>query len=163
YTGGGSGPNRRPAVPCTGVHPSPHPGRASGCRLRALDAADLTSRASTLDQLDLLLGTAAPAHREATRHQVVPAIPARDLDDIAGGAQARDLLSQDKLHRGTAHRSFLPRPQRAVLVYGSSAISRAFLIAVATSRWCRVQLPETRRARILPRSEMNLRSVAVSL
>jgi hypothetical protein len=50
-----------------------------------------------------------------------------------------------------------------VLVYGSIAISRAFLMAVATSRWCWVQLPVTRLALILPRSEMNFRSRPVSL
>ena len=39
-----------------------------------------------------------------TRHQVVPSVPARDLDHIAGGTQARDLLGEDELHRRTAHR-----------------------------------------------------------
>jgi hypothetical protein len=57
----------------------------------------------------------------------------------------------------------LLRPYLGVLVYGSIAISRAFLMAVATSRWCWVQLPVTRLALILPRSEMNFRSSGVSL
>src|SRR3972149_3333264 len=51
-----------------------------------------------------------------------------------------------------------PRP-----TYGSSAISRALRMAIATWRWCWVQLPVTRRARILARSDMYLRSTATSL
>ena len=50
-----------------------------------------------------------------------------------------------------------PPPRRSVTVrcvYGRSASSRAVLIASAMSRWCCSQLPDTRRARILPRSDM---------
>ena len=53
--------------------------------------------------------------------------------------------------------------QRAVEAYGSSATSRAFLMAMATLRCSCTESPVTRRARILPRSEMNFRRVAVSL
>jgi hypothetical protein len=38
--------------------------------------------------------------------------------------------------------------------YGSSAISRARLIATASCRWCRLQAPVVRRERIFPFSEM---------
>lgn len=47
--------------------------------------------------------------------------------------------------------------------YGSRAISRAFLIAVATSRCSRTDKPVTERDRILPRSDMNVRKAPVSL
>ena len=48
-------------------------------------------------------------------------------------------------------------------VYGNSAISRALLIAVLICRCCRTVRPVTSRERILPRPEMSIRSVAVSL
>ena len=49
-----------------------------------------------------------------------------------------------------------------MLVYGSSAISRAFLIAVATSRWCRVQFPVTRRARVVGLGKLRLLATAAT-
>ena len=45
----------------------------------------------------------------------------------------------------------------------NSAISRAFLMARATSRCCCASLPVTRRARILARSDMNRRRRLMSL
>ena len=105
---------------------------------------------------DLLLGALGPRDREALREQVVAAVAVLDLDHVAGGAEAGHLLSQDDLHVGASS-------QRAVVVYGRSAISRAFLTARAICRCCWEVTPVTRRARILPRSEMNLRSSAVSL
>lgn len=47
-------------------------------------------------------------------------------------------------------------------MYGMSATDRARLTAEANCRWCREQLPEIRRGRILPRSEVNFNSRAVS-
>src|SRR5262245_38496276 len=118
--------------------------------------ADRTRGAGLLDRVDGLLGTAGPADRRATRDEVVAAVAVLDLDHVAGSAETGDLLGEDELHRRISS-------QRPVDVYGSSATSRAFLTAMATSRWCWTQLPVTRRARILPRSEMNLRRRAVSL
>ena len=92
------------------------------------------------------------------RQQEVPAVAVAYLDDVAGRAQAGYVGGEDEFHGVISLPSY-----RAVEVYGSSATSRAFFTAVATSRWCWVQLPVTRRARILPRSEMNLRSRFVSL
>src|SRR5262245_32698082 len=86
--------------------------------------------------------------REPPGDQVVARVAVGDLGGIPGVPELVDGLLQDDLHR---------------LEYGSRAISRAFLTAWATSRWCCTQLPVTRRARILPRSEVNLRSVRTSL
>ena len=46
---------------------------------------------------------------------------------------------------------------------GRSAMFRARLTAVVTSRWCREQAPDMRRGRILPRSVMNSLSSFESL
>ena len=86
--------------------------------------------------------------RQAPRDQVVARVAVGNLDDVAGDTELVDGLLEDDLHRDE---------------YGSRAISRAFLTADATSRWCWTQLPVTRRARIFPRSDMNLRSVTMSL
>src|SRR5271165_1383363 len=142
-------------------HPHVQPLELRGDDLGVLEAADLPGRPGPLDQVDLLLRAAGPRHREAARDQVVAAVAGGHVHHVTGCPEAAHLLGEDELHRCATH---LPDPsQRAVLVYGSSAISRAFLIAVATSRWWRVQLPVTRRARIFPRSEMYLRSRPVSL
>src|SRR5918992_1579355 len=85
--------------------------------------------------------------------QVVAPVPVGDVDNVAGRPHPPDLLVQDDLHVRGSYR----------IEYGSRAISRAFLTAEATSRWCWAQLPVTRRARILPRSLMNLRSRLTSL
>ena len=68
-------------------------------------AADLADRAGPPDRVDLLLGAARPAHRQPPRDEVVAAIAACDLNHLAGGTQAIDLLGEDELHRRTAHRS----------------------------------------------------------
>jgi hypothetical protein len=47
--------------------------------------------------------------------------------------------------------------------YGSSAITRARLMATANWRWCFAQVPEARRGAILPRSVKYFRSFAASL
>src|ERR1700754_1653564 len=122
-----------------------------------VEVGELAGLPSAADGVDLLLPALGPREREATRHEVVAAVAVLDLDDVAGGAEPRHLLGENQLH------GVLSPSQRAVEVYGSSAISRAFLMAVATSRWWRGQLPVTRRARILPRSEMYFRSSEVSL
>src|SRR3954464_6247644 len=124
--------------------------------VRLAEVADLAGVARPLDDRDLLLGALAPPDGETLREQVVAPVAVLDLDDVAGSAEARHLLSEDDLHLGSLS-------QRAVAVYGRSAISRAFLTARAICRCCCEVTPVTRRARILPRSEMNLRSSAVSL
>src|SRR5260370_15954385 len=144
-----------------GLQPRGQPGELRGHVFGVAEAADLTRGPGPLDQVDLLLGATRPAHRETARNQVVTPVPPGDLDDVTSRSETGDLLGQDELHGCATHRQ-LP-PQRSVLVYGSRAISRAFLIAEATSRWCCVQLPVTRRARILPRSEMNFRNSPMSL
>src|SRR5690606_20155502 len=55
-----------------------------------------------------------------------------------------------------------PGPQPFLTGYGSNAISLAFLMALATSFCSDGVRPVIRRARILPRSDRNLRSSAVS-
>src|SRR5690606_32478630 len=133
------------------------PAELLGDLLGGAEVADRPRLAGLADRGDLGLRAAGPADRVPARQQVVAAVAVLDLNHVAGRAEAGDLVGENELH--------IPETscQRAVLVYGSRAISRAFLIAVATSRWCWVQLPVTRRARILPRSEMNFRSSVVSL
>src|SRR5690606_14638283 len=116
-----------------------------GDLLGGAEVADRPRVTRLADRGDLRLRAAGPPDRVPTRQQVVAAVAVLDLDDVAGRAETGDLVGENELH--------VPETscQRAVLVYGSRAISRAFLIAVATSRWCWVQLPVTRRARILPR------------
>src|SRR5699024_8517758 len=121
-----------------------------------VEVTDLAGVPAALDALDLGLGALGPRHRVALRDQEVAAVAVLHLDDVAGQAELLDLGGQDELHVRCLS-------QRAVDAYGSSAISRAFLIAVATLRWSCTDSPVTRRARILPRSEMNLRSSATSL
>src|SRR5580704_91784 len=79
-------------------------GKLLGGGLRVVDTADLACLASPLDQVDLLLGAPAPAHGQAAGHQVVSSVPAGNIDYVAGGTQARDLLGEDELHGRTAHR-----------------------------------------------------------
>ena len=93
-------------------------------------------------------------HGQTARDQEVAGVAVGDVGDVARVAEAFDRLLQDDLHRVAGSYR---------LEYGSRAISRAFLTAEATSRWCCTQLPVTRRARILPRSDTNLRSVITSL
>src|SRR5439155_5065772 len=80
--------------------------------------------------------------------QEVPGVPIGHVDHVAGNPELLDGPLEDDLHRA---------------VYGSRAISRAFLTAEATSRWCWAQFPVTRRARSFPRSETNFRSRVTSL
>ena len=60
--------------------------------------ADLTGIAGALDLRDLLLAAARPLDREAAGHEVVAAVAVLDLDDVARGTEARDVLSEDELH-----------------------------------------------------------------
>src|SRR5690606_14814732 len=80
------------------------------------EVTDLTSLPGPLDQRHLLLGTLAPRDGEPLREQVVAPVPVLDLDHVAGRAEAGDLLGEDDLH-------LPPSSQRAVVVYGRSAIS----------------------------------------
>src|SRR6266516_3244641 len=107
-----------------------------------------TSVVTPLERLGLLEGALLGPDRHASRDQIVACVAVRNLSDVPGVAELVDGLLKDDLHRA---------------LYGSRAISRAFFTAVATSRWCCTQLPVTRRARILPRSDTNLRSVMTSL
>src|SRR4029453_4736807 len=89
--------------------------------------ADLTGLAGPLDDRDLLFRALGPAHGETLREQVVAAAAVLALDEFRGAREATDLLGGDDLH-------VLASPQRAVAVYGRSAISRAFLTARAICR-----------------------------
>src|SRR4029078_12605054 len=92
------------------------------------EVAPLADVARPLERRDLLLGAPGPAHREPARDEVAAAVPVLDLDRVAGRAQTGHLLREDELHVASA--------QRAVLVYGSSAISRAFFTARAMCPIC---------------------------
>ena len=84
-------------------------GAASSLALISLGVvvvADRARGAGGLDRLDGLLAAAGPADAEATRDEVVAAVAVLDLDDVAGGAEAGDLLGQDELHRlGSSQRA----------------------------------------------------------
>ena len=103
-------PNSRPWR----AGPDPAAGRSSagqplGGLLGVVQAADVPGRAGPLDQLDLLLGAAGPAHGQAARDEVVAAVAAGHLDHVTGLAQAGDLVGEDQLHRCATHRF---RPSR---------------------------------------------------
>src|SRR5262249_15661270 len=112
---------------------------------------------------------------QLARHQVVAQVAGRDVDNRSAFAERVDVLQQDRLwHRSVApgrqpsrSRSRSPRPPRPCsapsTTYGSSASSRARLTARATWLWWRRHAPVMRRERILPRSEMNRRSIVRSL
>src|SRR5690606_20346232 len=70
----------------------------AGDFLGGADVADLTGGARLADGLDLALGAAGPAHGVAARDEVVAAVAVLDLDDVAGGAEAGDLVGEDELH-----------------------------------------------------------------
>ena len=97
----------RPEQAAAAARPPPHPhvqalelGRH---HLRVLQAADLPGRPGPLDQLDLLLRTAGPGHREAARDQVVTAVTGRHVHDVTRGAETAHFLGEDELHRCTTH------------------------------------------------------------
>jgi hypothetical protein len=48
--------------------------------------------ASTTDLLDVLLAALGPADRELPRNQVVASVTVLDVDDIARGTEAGDLV-----------------------------------------------------------------------
>ena len=83
------------------LEPDVQPLQLAGHRLGVLEGADLAGRAGPLDQVDLLLPAARPADREPAGHQVVAAVARGHVHDVAGGAEAVDLLGQDQLHRET--------------------------------------------------------------
>src|SRR5699024_11111807 len=128
-------------------------------RLRLLDAGDRTLAAGRTDLVELTLTALGPRGRETAGHEEVASVAVLDVDDIAGGAEAGDLVGEDEL--GGHVLPFLA--QRPEVEYGRRAISRAFFTAFAILRCSWTVTPVTRRARILPRSEMNLRSSAASL
>src|SRR4029077_8506680 len=92
----------------------------------------------------------------------VAAVAVLHLDDVAGGTEVLDLSSKNQFHF-YVFLGLTPLAQRVDELNGSSATSRAFLTAIAMSRWCCTQLPVTRRARILPRSLELVRSGGVTL
>src|SRR5690606_7788901 len=63
-----------------------------------LDGVDLVDLASTTDLLDVLLAALGPADRELPRDQVVASVAVLDVDDVARGAEAGDLVGEDDLH-----------------------------------------------------------------
>ena len=63
-----------------------------------LDGRDLVDLARTTDLRDVLLATLGPADREVPRDQVVASVAVLDVDDFAGGTEARDLVGEDDLH-----------------------------------------------------------------
>src|SRR5581483_3617641 len=63
--------------------------------LQRLDLADLASPA---DRVDVLLAALGPADGVAARDQVVAGVAVLDLDDVAGGTEAGDLVGEDDLH-----------------------------------------------------------------
>src|ERR687898_614554 len=65
--------------------------------LHVFERVQLASRASGLDLLDLLLAAARPRHGEALGNQVVACVSALDLDHVAGGAEAGDLVRENNL------------------------------------------------------------------
>src|SRR2546426_266256 len=79
------------------------------------------SDVSPLQALGVLQGTLLGLDGQAAGHEEVPRISVGDVDDVPGIPELLYGLLQDDLHREE---------------YGSRAISRAFLTAVATSRWC---------------------------
>src|SRR5688572_3565127 len=65
--------------------------------LRVVERVHLASGTSRLDLLDLLLATAGPRRREALGNQVVARVAVLDLDDVAGRAEAGDLVRENNL------------------------------------------------------------------
>src|SRR5690606_27377245 len=127
--------------------------------LRLLDVRDGALAAGRTDLVELTLTALGPRGRETAGQEEVAGVAVLDLDDIAGGTEAGDLVGEDEL---AGH--MLPfLAQRPEVEYGSRAISRAFFTAFAILRCSWTETPVTRRARIFPRSEMNLRSSAASL
>ena len=100
-----------------------------------LDAANGLDLACPADCVGLALGSLAGGDRQATRKQIVAAVAVLDLDGIAGGAEVVDLSSKNQFHLSCLSLVVLPA-QRVDELNGSSATSRAFLTAIAMSRWC---------------------------
>src|SRR2546421_808916 len=63
-----------------------------------LQRGDRADPTRTADLLDVLLAALRPAHGEAARDQVVAGVAVLDLDDVAGGAEAVDLIGEEDLH-----------------------------------------------------------------
>src|SRR5437899_3095142 len=64
--------------------------------------------AAAADLRDLLLAALGPLDRQPARDEVVAAVAVLDLDDVAGAAEATDLLREDELHRfGSRQRAAL--------------------------------------------------------
>src|SRR5690606_11396656 len=66
-------------------------------RLRVLDVGDRTLAARRTDLVELTLTTLGPRGRETAGHEVVAGVAVLDLDDVAGGSEARDLVGEDEL------------------------------------------------------------------
>ena len=150
-------PNSRPDAPALAVHDDRLGLQRVAHCLGVVERRDLARLAGLADRGDLLLRTLGPAVARPRGSEVVAGVAVLDLDDVTGRTEAGDLVGEDELCIGPASLS-----ERSSST-GSRAISRAFLTARAISRCSWTETPVTRRARILPRSEMNLRSSAVSL
>ena len=94
--------------------------------LGVIQPANLPGGTAALDAINLLLCTTCLANREPAGNKEVAAVTVLDLNDVTRATELVDRGSEYELH---------PSPsQRAVEAYGSSATSRAFLMAMATRR-----------------------------
>ena len=119
---GETDPNSLPPPPALRLQPDgqrPEPARGIP---GVVEAPDLADRAASLDQVDLLLRAARPAHRQDARDEVIPAVSAGDIHDVARSTQAVDFLGEDELHRRTAHR-------------------RATSLSISVPGWCTAAAP----------------------
>src|SRR5690606_18842496 len=66
--------------------------------LGLLEGLDLAGLATLGDRVDLLLTTLGPAGRQTTGDEVVAGVPGLDVDDVARGAEAGDLVGENDLH-----------------------------------------------------------------
>src|SRR5262249_7707075 len=86
------------AGPSPGAQPD-LPALDRGAQLLGLaEIPDVPRVAGPADLADLLLAALGPADRQAARDEVVAPVPVLDLDDVAGRAEAADLLGEDELH-----------------------------------------------------------------
>src|SRR5690606_29862217 len=95
---GGHRTEQAPVVPGTLRQTHLEGAELSRDLLRLVQAADLPRGASAADRVDLLLAAPRPLDGEPARQQVVAAVAVLHLDDVAGGAETVDLVSQNQLH-----------------------------------------------------------------
>jgi hypothetical protein len=91
-----------------------------------IQPANLPGGTAALDPINLFFRTTRPADREPSRNKEVATVTVLDVNDVARATELVDGGSEYEFHPSTFH--------RAVEAYGSSATSRAFLMAMATRR-----------------------------